>query len=311
MDYKDFIDEWQSGDAPVEVATSGSTGIPKRILLDRSFMIESARRTNAFFGIDSDSHLHSCISPDFIGGKMMAVRALLAGCRLTWEIPSNRSLRGIGAASRISLLAVVPSQMVDILGRVEELPSIESIIIGGGAIDSRLRRRIVDSGLNAFETYGMTETSSHIALRKVDCETEWFTTLPGITVDLDDRGCLTIRFDGGQVVVTNDLATLFDPTRFRIDGRADNVIVTGGRKVNPFEVERRISDLIGTPFIVTSLPDEKWGRRVVLKIERGADIPDVAWLRNELSKILAPWERPKDILVVGELERTPNGKLKR
>lgn len=311
MDYKDFIDEWQSGDAHVEVATSGSTGTPKRILLDRSFMIESARRTNAFFGIDSDSHLHSCISPDFIGGKMMAVRALLAGCRLTWEIPSNRPLRGIGAASRISLLAVVPSQIVDILGRMEELPSIESVIIGGGAIDSRLRRRIVDSGLNAFETYGMTETSSHIALRKVDGETEWFATLPGITVDLDDRGCLTIRFDGGEVVVTNDLATLFDPTRFRIDGRADNVIVTGGRKVNPFEVERRISDLIGTAFIVTSLPDEKWGRRVVLKIERGADIPDVAWLRNELSKILAPWERPKEILVVGELERTPNGKLKR
>lgn len=311
MTYEDFIAEWESDTPYIEVETSGSTGTPKRIRLDRDFVVKSALRTNSFFGIDSTSRLHSCISPDFIGGKMMAVRKELAGCRLSWEEPSNRPLRQLGRYENISLLAVVPSQMIDILDRINEIPQIEAVIIGGGALSRNLRMRIASTGLNAYETYGMTETASHIALKKVSMKEGWFETLPGIHISQDERGCLIIKFSDETGIVTNDLCELKSETEFRIIGRVDHVIVTGGKKVNPLDVENRISELIPFPFVITSVPDEKWGSKVIMKIESGDVRIDKEELSVKMRGLLKGWEIPKEILMVKELERTKNGKVKR
>lgn len=314
MTFEEFIEEWRSDSDHITAHTSGSTGKPKTITLDKEFVRRSALRTNSFFRITSASRLHSCVAPDFIGGKMMAVRALEAGCHLTWETPSNRPLADVGAAGSIDLLAVVPSQTLHILDNMEKLPEIRAMLVGGSAIDPSLRRRIAGSGINAYESYGMTETASHIALRRIEAEEGWFETIGGIMVATDTRGCLEIWFPSGDRFVTNDLAVTDGNSRFRICGRYDHIIITGGKKVNPFEVERKIAGMIDAPFVVTSEPDVKWGRRIVLRIERAAgstpdELPEL--LSKGLRDALLPWEMPKDIEIVDKLERTTNGKLKR
>lgn len=310
MTFEEFIEEWLN-DAPYITAhSSGSTGTPKEIELSKEFVKRSGIRTNKFFNITSESRLHSCVSPNFIGGKMMAVRADLAKCKLTYETPSNCPLQDVHKNEVIDLLAVVPSQMLHIVDNPDVMPDIRAVIIGGSAIDDRLRDKIIASGLNTYETYGMTETSSHIALRKIDPDVEWFETLEGIRVSLDVRGCLVIEFDSGEKIVTNDLAVVGSEDQFVIAGRWDDVIITGGKKVNPFETERKISQLFNTPFIITSRRHIKWGEEIILKIE-GQPACEDNELISKLKKILDPWEVPKGIEYVDRLPRTSNGKLKR
>lgn len=310
MTFEDFFEEWKSEVPYIEARTSGSTGEPKIIRLSKDFVKESALRTNRFFSVSSRSRLHSCVSADFIGGKMMAVRSELAGCRFSHETPSNRPLGSFCAADRLDLVAVVPSQLIHILDNIREMPSIGAMIIGGSAIDVRLRARVEKSGLNAYETYGMTETSSHIALRKVREKEDWFETLDGIKVESDSRGCLVIRFSSGEEIVTNDLAELAGERMFKITGRWDHVIITGGKKVNPYDVERKISMLVNAPYMITSRADLKWGRMVVLLIE-GSEESGKLELLSDLKSVLDPWEVPKVIEWVRHLPRTANGKLKR
>lgn len=311
--FEEFLKEWR-GDTPViTVRTSGSTGTPKTITLDKEFVRDSGRRTNSFFHINSGSRLHSCVGAQFIGGKMMAVRSELAGCRFTWETPSNTPLSGVMHDEVIDLLAVVPSQMLHILSHPEIMPTINAIIIGGSAIHPQLKERIIASGLNAYETYGMTETASHIALRKLAEDEELFKPLEGIKVSLDERGCLVIEFDSGERVVTNDLAKISEAGGFKIMGRYDNVIVTGGKKVNPEDVERRIAPMIAGDFIITSRPDEKWGERIVLRIE-GREVEEEKVsesLKKQLRTVLEPYEVPKEIEWIERLPRTANGKVRR
>ena len=326
MTFNEFLEEWRGQGDIITVKTSGSTGSPKTMILKKEFVRSSGRRTNSFFSLDSSSRLHSCVSADFIGGKMMAVRSELAGCRFTWETPSNRPLSGVEKGESIDLLAVVPSQMVHILDHLDEMPPLGAIIIGGSAIHPDLKRRIAASGLNAFETYGMTETASHIALSKITGDETRFTPLNGIRVATDERGCLVILFDSGEMVVTNDIAEIIEgagveedsvedgydkdgrEVSFRILGRIDNVIVTGGKKVNPEDLERRIAGLIDADFMITSRPDEKWGERVVLRVASPAISAD---LLTRLRGVLEPHEMPKEIEYVSSLPLTPNGKLKR
>jgi len=241
----------------------------------------------------------------------MAVRAIECGGHLTWETPSNRPLQALNSDETIDLLAIVPSQMVHILDNIGMMPELRNIIIGGSPIDKRLRNRIIESELSAYETYGMTETASHIALRKIKQEYDWFATLPGISVDLDERSCLVINFTTGKRFVTNDLASVRGNNEFRIEGRYDYIIISGGRKINPFDIESRISELISCPYVVTSIPDEKWGNMVVLKIECGKGDIDEDKLQDGLQRELRSWEMPKRIMIEAHLERTPNGKIKR
>lgn len=309
MTFEDFIEEWHNAAPYITVHTSGSTGKPKEIQLKKEFVKESARRTNDFFSIYSGSRLHSCVGADFIGGKMMAVRASLAGCDFTWEKPSNRPLGGLSVSDEITLLSVVPSQMIHILDNPDKMPLIRNFLIGGSAITPLLRKRIAETGLRAFESYGMTETASHIALRKIESEEGWFETLPGIDVELDSRGCLVIRFLSGETFVTNDMAVLRSSSKFKIKGRYDNVIITGGKKLHPEDLEKRISSLFESDFLISSEEDEKWGERVILIIEGSPSGRTEKEILSEVSKIVERWEVPKSVKWVDKLPRTPNGKI--
>lgn len=337
MNYEEFKKEWLEENNFIKVKTSGSTGKPKEIRLSKDFMRDSAKRTNGFFDIKKGDILYSCISPEFIGGKMMLVRAMLAKAELISEEPSNRPLENFKRINfldpgkedfncinnnhlfledhysdkKIKLLSVVPSQLLFIIENKYSLPKIENILVGGGKIEKGLKEKILRSGLNVYESYGMTETASHIALRYVSNNEEWFKTLGNITVCTDNRGCLVVNIPGEQSIVTNDLGEVKDEKTFNLIGRIDTIINSGGRKINPELIEERIAEIIESPFIITSVPDEKWGEKLILKIEvanRGIDTKEIL---NKIREKVRPFEVPKDIKIVEKLERTDNGKIKR
>ena len=320
MTYEEFIAEWESPSDRCRVRTSGSTGTPKEILLPKDLMIRSAKRTNTFFRLGAGAHIHSCIAADFIGGKMMAVRASVGELTLTWESPSSRPEVLTRFEGRLpALVALVPAQMPFILDHLPEAGCGDTVwLLGGSAIDPGLRHRITEAGVNAWETYGMTETASHIALRRVTDGDSRFSPLPDVVLSLTSEGCLVIE-QYGERIVTNDLADLAADGTFRILGRADNVIITGGRKVNPEKVEATLNDAL-RPFGVEEVmligeADEKWGSRLVLLMTTRDGHDDSATLiaraaeaaRNHLDR----HEVPKEYRIVGSLPRTPNGKLKR
>lgn len=317
MSFDDFLEEWRNSKGFIEVHTSGSTGQPKLMRLDKKFVKESARRTINFFHLDSDSRLHSCVAADYIGGKMMAVRSELVNCRFSWENPSNRPLTQIDSSGKITLLAVVPSQMDHIVDNLSELPKIENIIIGGAPIPPLLRKKIARSGLNAYETYGMTETASHIALRKISEEDIPFKTLERIKVSVDKDSCLQIILPDGERFYTNDIGLLLSEKEFFVAGRKDNVINTGGKKINPEILENNLSDYLGYPVMLSSMDDDKWGERLVMLMESQSpeDLMVMEMgkkeILNRLRKILPGWQIPKDLYFVSQLPKTPNGKIKR
>lgn len=308
MTQEDFLRQWHDGKNYITAHTSGSTGIPKEIRLLKSDMLASARATNRFFQLRDDSVYLCPLSLDYIAGKMMAVRAIESGGTAVFIEPSNSP-----AFSPCDLLAIVPSQ-VEALLNSPELSNISNIIIGGAPLSDEMRNALVKSGANAYESYGMTETCSHIALRHVS--EKHFRTMPGIRISTDDRGCLVADIPNMSIgcVITNDLVELSSPTAFRWIGRYDNIINSGGIKIIPEQLESEIQDTLkdtafsDTPFCISSRPDPKWGRRVVMLIEGS---PETAESMAHIISSIDSIHRPKEVIAVHALPRTANGKIRR
>lgn len=317
MTVEEFIAEWKSSAPFIEARTSGSTGAPKLIRLSKKIVRESAARTISFFGLNSRSHLHLTLSPDYIAGKMMIVRAVESGAKLTWEPPSNRILSC--EVEPVSLLAVVPSQLDGLLRRDDPLPKIENIIVGGSPINVNLTARLGKKKIadNIYETYGMTETASHIALRKIDGSRSCFSLLKGISISLDDRGCLIISTGPNTPpITTNDLASINTDGSFRILGRADNVIISGAKKIFPEEVEAFASPFFPNyQLAATSRPSEKWGEELILVLAVENNSPASMERIKEYMEAAAnnsePHMIPKSIISIHELPRNCNGKIDR
>lgn len=306
MTWTELEEEWLGPGNVLHCHTSGSTGTPKAIELPKLQVAASAGRTVSFFGLGPDSHLHSCLAPDYIGGKMMMIRAMICGGGFTWEKPSNRPLAD-GKEKRIDLLCVVPSQLLHIVHNTTHLPEIKNILVGGSPVSGTLRKEVAASGLAVWETYGMTETASHIAIRRVTDPQGPFRPLPGIAVSAP-AGTLEIEIAGWQRFVTNDIAEIESDGSFQILGRADNVIITGGLKVHPESVERKLGALLPFPVMLTSEPDEKWGERTVLLVENPTMTIDE--IMAKCRSLLAAHEIPKEIRIAA-IPRTANGKIRR
>lgn len=312
MTYSQFFDEWRDGRDYVICRTSGSTGAPKQIKLPKELMKDSARRTIEYFNLNSRSHLHSCISPDFIGGKMMAVRSEILGSGFSFETPSNTPLISYDGPE-IDLLAVVPSQMVYILDNLSSLPKVKNYLIGGAPIPDSIRLKIVGQGLNAFESYGMTETASHIALRKVSDPSLPFRPLPGIEVSLDGNRRLMIHnkmFGENNFLLTNDIAEIDDDGQFFIIGRYDNVIISGGKKIYPEELESTLESVLGIPVLFYAEKDEKWGEKLILCINKSPEELSDECLIGICRLNLPDYCVPKKI-IRKEIPVTTNGKKRR
>lgn len=324
MTYADFFAEWRSLSSSIKVTTSGSTGKPKELFLPRRMMEESAWRTIDFFGLTSLTRFHSCISPDYIGGKMMAVRADILNAPFSFETPSNSpSLLTTYASGQIfvpDFIALVPSQLWGIFRLLDDLNISKDlkekirksiILAGGGALNEELASMSQEYNLNVWETYGMTETSSHIALRKVG--QKFFELLPGIEINTDSRGTLEISLPGFEKISTNDIAELNDHSGFRILGRIDNVIISGGKKIIAEEWEEKMRPEFRrmgiTEYLAIGQPDKKWGEALTLLIKADINHRDmVESVESSCRNLLQHWEMPKQIKFISRIPKTSSGK---
>lgn len=318
MTVEEFIAEWRDPSRDyISAHTSGSTGTPKPVRLDKEFVTQSARRTIDYFGIRPGHRLHLPLSCDYIAGKMMVVRSEVSGARLTWEHPTSTPLATDTDLNPVHLLAIVPTQMPWLLDNLNNLPEIRNWLIGGAAISQRLRTRIAEAGLHAFESYGMTETASHVAIRPVSAEPCNFTMLPGCHCSLDTSGCLRIEIEGEKrdryIFNTRDMAEITAPDEFRILGRADNVINSGGVKLHPEELENEILNHLAKHgmepvFMVCGRSSERWGHEAVMVLE-GVTEEMKENIKSILSKSMSHIRLPKDFISVDTLPRTSSGKV--
>lgn len=316
----EFIAEFYDEKPYVVAHTSGSTGAPKPIKLPKHDMVASAQFTNEFFGLTAESTLYLGLSPQYIAGKMMLVRTLLLGASIIVETPSNRPLADCEGA-RISLAAFVPSQIPYLVTQPDRLALVDAMIVGGGKLVSRWQNSLVDLGAKAYLTYGMTETCSHVALAPVAEAPEPYTALGEVQFSTDSNGCLIIdvpHFENRHFA-TRDVVELIDSRHFYWKGRLDNVIVTGGIKVHPEEVETLMTPLMGDKrFYITSAPNDKWGDEVVLVVEDGSSPsekpvlrPLPADLEQRLKQVLPRYSVPKHYVMLSKFQLTSSGKVKR
>ena len=260
MYLEEFLAEWHNESPTVLVHTSGSTGKPKPMYVEKRRMEASARITCQFLGLKPGDTALLCMSLDYIAGKMMVVRAQTCGLRLLSVAPSGHPLDTV--VEPVDFAAMVPMQVYNSLQVPEErekLKQIKHLIIGGGAIDDALAKELAGFPNHVWSTYGMTETLSHIALRRLNGSEacDWYTPFEGVTLSQTDEGCLVIDapavHDGP--LVTNDIVELSEKG-FRILGRKDNVICSGGIKIQIEEVERLLKQHLSAPFMITKRADK-------------------------------------------------------
>lgn len=321
-----FLQEWWKDTDSIQQNTSGSTGVPQQIILSKHAMVVSAERTCAFFGLGANSRAALCLSADYIAGKMMIVRALVSGMHLIAVAPEGNPYQAFDRD--IDFVAMVPLQASNMLSSIAERSTethqVRTVLLGGAEVSPVLEQKIIDQAqISFFMGYGMTETCSHVALRKLGLgQLPYYTAMDGVSVSEDQRGCLVIDDPEvvGTVLVTNDIVefSATDPNSFRWKGRQDNIINSGGIKFSPEELEQKISHLIATPFLITSVADERLGRKMILVIEQDRTEQNVAQdpysiqsLRAELQLLLHQYAVPREIIIVPELAKTAGGKVDR
>ncbi|MBV7439871.1 AMP-binding protein [Weeksellaceae bacterium TAE3-ERU29] len=293
----DFINEYLNNDF-VKAHTSGSTGVPKEIILPKKAMQQSARLTGKFLDLKKGSFALLCLPVQYIAGKMMIVRAIELGLKLICIEPKSV----VKISQKVDFSALTPMQSEKSL---ESLVLMNKVILGGSPVSDTLENKLKNIDSIFYETYGMTETITHIALRKLNSET-CFTTLDEVGISLDDRNCLKIKtpyFE--QEIITNDVVEILKNNQFRWLGRVDNIINSGGIKINPEEIENILKPYINSAFVVLGKEDKLLGEKLILVIEgkeKTLNLP---------KNILPKNKTPKEIYFVAEFPRTQSGKVKR
>lgn len=303
-----FIVKWFNDKPYIKVKTSGSTGAPKKIKLLKTNMVQSAFATGVYFNMGANNTALLCLSAKYIAGKMMLVRALTMGWDLHVVAPDKDAITQYD--NTYDFAAMVPYQVYHTLNALDK---IKKLIIGGGVIDPDLEAKLQTKSTQVYATYGMTETITHVALRRVNGEnkTNVYTALANVKFDVDSRGCLVIDAPnlGNLHLVTNDLVTLHDSKSFEWLGRYDNVINSGGVKLYPEKIEQQLRDFIKVPFIISSLQDPALGEQLILVLELD-DPKKVAAYRDIITE-LDPYHRPKKIFTLSKFPVTDTGKIKR
>lgn len=309
----DFLKEWFSATKTVKVKTSGSTGTPKIFDVEKSKMINSAEMTCDFLGLAKGNLALLCLPVEYISGKMMIVRSIIKNMLLLTAPPSLSPLEDI--EEMIDFCAMTPLQVENSL---EKIHRIKNLIIGGAAVSETLKKKInlslehAQQTPNIYETYGMSETLSHIALKKIYPDPEdWFSVFDGVNISVDARGCLKIVAPSlnSEVLQTNDLVEIKNEKQFRFLGRIDNIINSGGAKISPETLEMSVKKNIPNELVFVGIEDEKLGQKLVLVIEgKQSDA-----INQQLSQVdyEKSFHKPKDVIFVDSIPRTENGKVNR
>lgn len=304
-----FVEEWFSDCKTVSVQTSGSTGAPKVFEVEKSRMLASAKKTCDFLELKEGDSALLCLPIEYISGKMMVVRSILRKLKLEIANPSLNPLENL--EDEVDFCAVTPLQVEHSL---DKLYLIRKLIIGGAAVSKNLKYQISNLNLKTqiYETYGMSETLSHIALRQLFPEEEdYFSLFEGILISQDERGCLNINAPelNSEILKTNDIVEIVNDGKFRFIGRADNVINSGGAKIFPEQLEALVKKEIPNEVVFLGIPDEVLGQKLILVIE-GNDNETINYQLSTI-KYQPKFHKPKEIIFVDEIPRTVNGKVNR
>lgn len=297
----EFFLDWFDKKDYIEMTTSGTTGLPKLVRLKKQAMIQSALATGDFFGLEPGNKALLCLPTQFIAGKMMLVRSLILGLELDVVSPSLHPLQF--NTTTYDFVAMVPLQVQNSIGG---LSKVHKLIIGGAKLDSALEAKLLPLKTEIYETYGMTETITHIAAKRLGDSV--FSILPNVKISQDDRQCLVIHVAtiSDEPIVTNDLVELVNEQQFKFLGRIDNVINSGGVKLIPEQIEAKLTGKIANRFFVTGLPDTTLGEKLVLVIEG-----EKQEFEPDFFDVLGKYEKPKEIVFVSKFKENENGKLLR
>lgn len=307
------INQWQSKMNPLSAHTSGSTGEPKQIHLQRDHVEASAKLTNTTFDLESGITALFCLPAQFIAGKMMIIRALVNQWNLIVSNPNTDALKDVTGS--IDFAAMTPYQVEQSIVRFPSaFESIHKLIIGGAPIPQTLELQLNKVKPQSFTTYGMTETITHIAIRALNGPnaSNYFTALEGIALTRDQEDCLIIKAEhlGNEEVVTNDIAEFDAQGGFILLGRRDNVINSGGVKLHPEHIERKIAEFLFRRFYISSVSDAQFGERPVLIIEGQMLEKQVEnGLLEEFKNVLTSIEMPVRMDYHDHLEQTETGKI--
>jgi O-succinylbenzoic acid--CoA ligase len=297
----DFLLDWFDSKSYIEMQTSGTTGKPKIISVSKQAMVNSALATGDFFDLQPGQKALHCLPVKYVAGKMMLVRAMILGLDIDFVAPSSHPL--YHNEIEYDFAAMVPLQAQNSLS---ELKKVKKLIVGGAAINKTLEKQLLKLPTQVYETYGMTETITHIAARKLGEKA--FTVLPDVTISYDKRNCLVIHVPrvSEDVIVTNDIVELLNENQFIFLGRMDNVINSGGIKLIPEQIEHKLAHKIHQRFFIASKPDAELGEKVILVIEGEQQLFEDS-LYDELDK----YEKPKEIVFVSKFMETTTGKILR
>ncbi|MDD4192052.1 MAG: AMP-binding protein [Mangrovibacterium sp.] len=315
-EWLDFLAEWYAPGDSIVVNTSGSTGTPKPVRLSKAFVAASARRTLLYFGLEENDRVLHGLPSRYIAGKLMVVRSLLGQLDMHVADPSTNF--DFLDQESFKFAAMVPNQVtriIDSKNGINRLQQIKKLLIGGSSVPAALQERLRAVSTDICSSYAMTETATHIAIRKINGEgaDHYYHCMEGIKASLSPDGCLRVHVPGldEEYLQTTDLAEVIDEKTFRILGRADHVIISGGIKFHPEQLEQKLEKAITQPFMISSLPDDKLGEQIVLLVEGTENPETVAALHDICHHYLDRYEQPRQIRFIEQLPRTPNGKLLR
>ncbi|MBD0824542.1 AMP-binding protein [Aestuariibaculum marinum] len=302
----DFLFDWLDDNETIKVKTSGSTGTPKIVELSKQAMVNSALATGDFFDLVPGNKALLCLPATYIAGKMMLVRAMILGLELDIVEPSSNL--EFDKNKDYDFCAMVPMQLEKVLDKVD---NVKTIIIGGAPVSNSLKTSIQTLKAKVFETYGMTETVTHIALKPVNNTSNskpHFKVLPGVTISQDDRDCLVIEAPKlcQEKIIANDIVKIHSEMEFEWLGRFDNVINSGGVKLFPEQIEAKLQSKIRNRFFVASEPNKELGEQLILVIESESNK-----LNSEVFSTLDKFEKPKAIYAVKKFTETSSGKIQR
>ncbi len=311
-----FLLDWLNDDEYIIVQTSGSTGKPKKIKIYKKHMINSAIATGTFFKVEEGTTALLCLPVTYIAGKMMLVRAMVLGWKIDLVPPKTNPLDTV--YKQYDFCAMIPLQLDNSLNRLHLL---KKLIVGGGTISENLKGLVQGIKTKVFETYGMTETVTHIAARRINPrkkdkkDFKFFKALPNISLSTDERNCLVIKAPqlNEETIITNDVVELKTYKKFNWKGRYDNVINSGGVKLFPEEIEAKLQLFIGHRFFISSVPDDVLGNKLILVIENKYDENTYRSLLEAISNVnmLSKYEIPKKIYFQPKFIETENGKVQR
>ncbi len=312
-----FCRDWLAGQETFTQQTSGSTGVPKLQVLSRAQMEASAAATRDFFETTNSGHLLCCINSSYIAGKMMLVRALVWDCPITLVEPSANPLLNLEV--QFNFVALVPLQVEAILAEEKSrlfLQSIPHVLIGGAAMPHKTQQGLVQQGIRAWQSFGMTETVSHIALAPIETGELVYQALPGVSIGVNEQDCLWILspMSGAEKIQTNDTIELRSKNTFTWLGRADFVVNSGGIKLFPEQLERRIAPLLeetcpGSSYFLFGEKDNRLGEQLVLYVEGTSEETKRLALEVGLGQILGKYEVPKKIYFKPAFAYTPTRKI--